>query len=156
MTRQGWRGGRGPPFLLLPCRIVRQEAALSVTLDLSRAQNVPSPAPVNLSGLTRGQLKAALIEAGVVAPEKAKMRAQQIWRWVHHYGHTDFERMTDIGKDARAALAEQFVLSRPRIVERQQSVDGTIKWLIRFAPGVEAETVFIPDVARSGALCVPR
>jgi 23S rRNA (adenine2503-C2)-methyltransferase len=146
--------GARPHFCYSPAASSVQEAALSVTLDLSRAQNAPSPAPVNLSGLTRGQLRAALVDVGVVQPEKAKMRAQQIWRWVHHYGHTDFERMTDIGKDARAALAEHFVLSRPQIVERQQSVDGTIKWLIRFAPGVEAETVFIPDVARSGALCV--
>jgi 23S rRNA (adenine2503-C2)-methyltransferase len=38
---------------------------------------------------------------------------------------------------------------------RQQSVDGTIKWLIRFAPRIEAETVFIPEVGGgSGALCV--
>jgi 23S rRNA (adenine2503-C2)-methyltransferase len=39
-------------------------------------------------------------------------------------------------------------------VERQVSVDGTRKWLIRFAPGIEAETVYIPDVGRAGALCV--
>ncbi|MEL7256206.1 MAG: radical SAM protein, partial [Pseudomonadota bacterium] len=34
------------------------------------------------------------------------------------------------------------------------SVDGTQKWLIRFGPNAEGESVFIPDVARSGALCV--
>ncbi|MEI9891895.1 MAG: 23S rRNA (adenine(2503)-C(2))-methyltransferase RlmN [Caulobacteraceae bacterium] len=37
---------------------------------------------------------------------------------------------------------------------RQVSRDGTRKWLLRFAPGVEAETVFIPGVGRAGALCV--
>jgi 23S rRNA (adenine2503-C2)-methyltransferase len=82
------------------------------------------------------------------------MRAGQVWRWIHHYGVTDFERMTDIGKDVRVALADRFTLARPQIVERQESRDGTVKWLLRFAGGVEAETVFIPDVARSGALCV--
>jgi 23S rRNA (adenine2503-C2)-methyltransferase len=82
------------------------------------------------------------------------MRANQVWRWVHHYGVTDFERMSDIAKDTRAALAEAFVLARPEVVERQVSQDGTRKWLIRFAPGVEAETVYIPDVGRAGALCV--
>ena len=46
------------------------------------------------------------------------------------------------------------MLARPEIVERQVSGDGTRKWLIRFAPGVEAETVYIPDVGRAGALCV--
>ena len=40
------------------------------------------------------------------------------------------------------------------MVERQVSADGTRKWLIRFAPGIEAETVYIPDVGRAGALCV--
>ncbi len=51
-------------------------------------------------------------------------------------------------------MAERFTLARPEITSRQQSSDGTIKWLIRLAPGVEVETVFIPDVAHSGALCV--
>ena len=78
------------------------------------------------------------------------MRAGQVWGWIHHHGVTDFEAMTNIAKETRAALAERFTLARPEIVERQQSVDGTIKWLIRFAPGIEAETVFIPDVGRSG------
>jgi len=52
------------------------------------------------------------------------------------------------------ALAEHFSLARPEVVERQVSSDGTRKWLIRFAPGIEAEAVYIPDVGRSGALCV--
>src|SRR5580704_14021199 len=82
------------------------------------------------------------------------MRAGQVWRWIHHYGVTDFAAMTDIAKETRAALAGRFSLARPQIAERQESADGTIKWLIRFGPGVEVETVFIPDVARSGALCV--
>ncbi|HQT52063.1 MAG TPA: 23S rRNA (adenine(2503)-C(2))-methyltransferase RlmN, partial [Phenylobacterium sp.] len=43
---------------------------------------------------------------------------------------------------------------RPEIVERQVSKDGTRKWLIRMAPGIEVETVYIPDVGRAGALCV--
>jgi 23S rRNA (adenine2503-C2)-methyltransferase len=110
--------------------------------------------PPNLTGLTRDQLRLALIDAGVAAPEKAKMRAGQVWRWLHHYGVTDFAPMTDIAKETRAAMAERFSLARPQITERQESSDGTIKWLIRLGPGVEVETVFIPDVARSGALCI--
>jgi 23S rRNA (adenine2503-C2)-methyltransferase len=128
---------------------------LSVTLDLSRAQKTPAPAaPLNLTGLTRGQLQAALVDAGVVPADKARMRTNQVWRWMHVYGVTDFDRMTDVAKDVRTAMADRFVLNRPEIVERQESRDGTTKWLVRYAPGIEAETVFIPDVARSGALCV--
>ena len=125
---------------------------LGVTLDLSRGSS--APAVVNLSGLTRKALAQALIDAEVVRPDKAKMRASQLWRWIHHYGATDFSAMTDVAKETRAALAERFVLSRPEVVERQVSKDGTRKWLIRMAPGIEVETVYIPDVGRSGALCV--
>lgn len=126
---------------------------MSITLDLSRA-SASAKTPVNLSGLTRDELRQALIDAGICAPEKARMRASQVWRWIHHYGVTDFALMSDIGKDTRGALAEAFTLARPEIVERQVSKDGTRKWLIRTAPGIEIETVYIPDVGRAGALCV--
>ncbi len=126
---------------------------MGVTLDLSRA---PAKAPVapNLTGLSRTELAAALVDAGVVPNEKAKMRATQLWRWMHHYGVTDFANMTDVAKETRIALAQTFSLARPQVVERQVSKDGTRKWLIRMGPGIEVETVYIPDVGRSGALCV--
>lgn len=126
---------------------------MGVTLDLSRS---PAPAVIkpNLSGLTRVGLAEALVAAEVVRPDKAKMRATQLWRWMHHYGVTDFAAMTDVAKETRAQLAEAFSLTRPEVVERQVSKDGTRKWLIRMAPGIEVETVYIPDVGRAGALCV--
>jgi 23S rRNA (adenine2503-C2)-methyltransferase len=128
---------------------------LGVTLDLSRAPSTPrAAAKPNLSGLTRAELAAALIAAEVVRPEKARMRATQLWRWIHHHGVTDFAAMSDVAKEMRASLAEVFTIARPEIVERQVSKDGTRKWLIRTAPGIEIETVYIPDVGRSGALCV--
>ena len=128
--------------------------SVSVTLDLSRARP-PTPAALNLAGLTRGEIAAALVEGGIAAPAQARMRANQVWGWVQHHGATSFDAMSNIAKETRAALAEQFTVARPLVVERQQSVDGTIKWLLRFAPGIEAETVFIPEVGGgSGALCV--
>ena len=130
---------------------------MSISLDLTRA-SAPvqgmAQTPVNLSGLTRDELRQALIDAGICPPEKARMRASQAWRWIHHYGVTDFALMSDVAKDTRAKLAEAFTLARPEIVERQVSKDGTRKWLIRTAPGIEIETVYIPDVGRAGALCV--
>jgi len=131
---------------------------LSITLDLSRASASPAapttPALVNLSGLTRDGLREALIAAGVCAPEKAKMRSVQVWRWIHHHGVTDFAAMTNIDKETRARLEAACTLARPEIVERQISKDGTRKYLIRTAPGIEIEAVYIPDVGRAGALCV--
>jgi 23S rRNA (adenine2503-C2)-methyltransferase len=114
----------------------------------------PTSPPINLGGLTRSQLSAALVDAEVASPREARMRTAQAWSWVHHHGVTDFAAMSNIAKATRAALADRFVLARPEIVERLQSHDGVIKWLIRFAPGIEAETVYIPDVGRAGALCV--
>ena len=128
-------------------------SATTVTLDLSRATPAPARLP-SLAGMTRDELRAAFIEAGAAPPEKARMRASQVWRWIHQRGVTDFEAMTDVAKDSRARLAECFTLARPEVVERQISKDGTRKWLIRMAPGIEVETVYIPDVGRSGALCV--
>ncbi|MGZ6016954.1 MAG: 23S rRNA (adenine(2503)-C(2))-methyltransferase RlmN [Phenylobacterium sp.] len=128
---------------------------MSVTIDIPRPAK-DQDARVNLAGLSRAELKQALVESGLVPEGKARMRAGQLWRWIHHYGVTSFDPMSDIAKEARAVLAEAFVIRRPEVVERQVSADGTRKWLIRFAPGIEAETVFIPDVAQSGAgaLCV--
>jgi len=143
--------GRPSPIF----RGLQKDFPLGVTLDLSRAPAQPlAPSPTNLTGLSRAELAQALVEAEVVRPEKAKMRASQLWRWMHHYGVTDFAQMTDVAKETRAALAEKFSLARPEVVERQVSKDGTRKWLIRMAPGIEVETVYIPDVGRAGALCV--
>jgi 23S rRNA (adenine2503-C2)-methyltransferase len=126
---------------------------LSLSLDLTRT-TAATPGPVNLAGLTRAGLRQALIDAGVCPPEKAKMRASQIWGWIHHHGVTDFALMSNVAKDMQAKLAEAFTLARPEIVERQVSKDGTRKYLIRTAPGIEVEAVYIPDVGRAGALCV--
>ncbi len=126
-------------------------------LDIARPREAPAATVAvrpNLAGLTRAGLQAALVEAGLADAGKARMRASQLWRWIHHYGVTDFAPMSDVSKELKAQLAERFTLARPEVVERQVSADGTRKWLIRFAPGIEAETVYIPDVGRAGALCV--
>jgi 23S rRNA (adenine2503-C2)-methyltransferase len=127
---------------------------VGVQLDLSRADAGSSPVRASLSGLTRGGLAEALVRAEVAPADKARMRAGQIWRWIHNNGVTGFDAMTNIDKATRGRLAEAFGLARPEIAARQVSADGTRKWLIRFAPGVEAECVYIPDVGRAGALCV--
>jgi 23S rRNA (adenine2503-C2)-methyltransferase len=124
-------------------------------LDLAHKPAAPaSPAPMNLAGLTRAELTRTLVEAEVVPADKARMRVAQLWRWMHYFGAVDFDRMSDISKEMRGKLADRFVVARPEVVERQVSKDGTRKWLLRFAPGIEAETVYIPDVGRVGALCV--
>ena len=127
---------------------------MAAGLDLSSRATVAAAQQPNLGRMTRTALREALVAAEICAPDKARMRAGQLWRWIHHQGVTDFDAMTNVDKDTRARLAERFTLARPEIVERQVSADGVRKYLIRFAPGIEAESVYIPDVGRAGALCV--
>ncbi len=106
----------------------------------------------SLIGLDRAALKAALLEAGV--PEKsAAMRTGQVWNWLYVHGASDFGRMTNLAADFRTLLEEKFSLARPEIVTAQVSEDGTRKWLLRTGPGIEFETVYIPEEDR-GTLCV--
>ncbi|MEM7006747.1 MAG: 23S rRNA (adenine(2503)-C(2))-methyltransferase RlmN [Pseudomonadota bacterium] len=122
-------------------------------LDLSRTPVRTDTQSVSLAGLSIAKLRDALTDLGL--PEKqVKMRANQIRRWAHHAGLTDFSGMTNIAKSLRSELSKTFTLDRPEISDHRVSVDSTQKWLIRFGPNAEGESVFIPDVARSGALCV--
>jgi 23S rRNA (adenine2503-C2)-methyltransferase len=106
----------------------------------------------SLIGLTRDGLKAALADAGVEAKHQT-MRASQIWNAAYVQGATGFDAITTLAKPLRAAFSERFSFARPEVVTAQVSKDGTRKWLIRFGPGVEVETVFIPDEDR-GTLCI--
>ena len=119
---------------------------------------VPRAAParpdgrVDLVGLSKDQLRAALAGAGMDA-KQAKLRAKQIWHWLYNRGATDFAHMTDIAKAQQPWLAERFAIGRPQVVEAQVSTDGTRKWLLRSPDGQDYEAVFIPDADR-GTLCV--
>ncbi len=126
---------------------------MKVELDLSRRVDAPAAALPSLAGLSLPALKAEMEKAGL-EPKKAGMRAKQLRRWIHHFGAQDFSAMTDIAKELRAGLSGRYVLSRPDIADHQVSTDGTQKWLTRFAPGVEGESVYIPGVGKAGALCV--
>lgn len=130
--------------------------ALNIDARNANAPRIDETTPralPSLAGMTREELRQVAIACGV-DKKKAKMRAEQLWRWIYHYGVTSFDEMTNISKDLRAVIADKYALYRPKLIDRQVSVDGTRKYLIELAPGVECETVFIPDVARSGALCV--
>ncbi|MBW7945124.1 MAG: 23S rRNA (adenine(2503)-C(2))-methyltransferase RlmN [Sphingomonadaceae bacterium] len=121
-------------------------------VPVPRARTARADGRVDLVGLDKAELAAALVQAGV--PEKqAKLRAKQVWHWIYHRGLTDFSGMTDIAKDTRALLAERFVVGRPDVTMQQVSTDGTRKWLLRTDDGNEFEMVFIPDADR-GTLCV--
>ena len=91
---------------------------------------------IDLVGLTREGIRAALEEAGLDA-KAAKLRAKQIWHWIYHRGVTEFDAMTDIAKTMRPWLTERFIVGRPTVVTAQVSNDGTRKWLLAAADGQE-------------------
>ena len=103
---------------------------------------------IDLLGLTADALAEVIKAEGLPA-----FRARQIWRWVWRHGVTEFSDMTDLGKSVREVLASKFIISRPLVTSRQVSNDGTIKWLLKFPDGNEAETVYIPEDDR-GTLCI--
>ncbi|WP_306252123.1 23S rRNA (adenine(2503)-C(2))-methyltransferase RlmN [Parvularcula sp. IMCC14364] len=131
---------------------------MTVSLDLDAGARALPDEPQGLIGLTRAKMVAQLTEDFGFDPKQARMRTSQIFRWLYNFGVTDFDSMTNVSKGLKASLAQRYgqlqEQARPEITERQVSSDGTRKYLLRFAPGVEAECVFIPDVGRSGALCV--
>ena len=105
-------------------------------------------ARLDLLGMGTDDLEAAITAAGL-----PKFRARQLWRWVWRHGLTSFDEMSDLAKPVREQFATMFSLDRPVVTSRMQSTDGTIKWLLCFADGNEAETVYIPDRDR-GTLCI--
>ena len=93
------------------------------------------------------------LEEAITALQLPRFRARQLWRWVWRHGVTEFSDMTDLGKPVQMLLAQHFHADRPAVSRRQDSSDGTIKWLLRLHDGHEIEAVYIPDADR-GTLCI--
>ena len=121
---------------------------MPINPDIFAAPVADADAPINLIGMDRADMEAALAEMG-----EPRFRADQLFRWVYGKGVTDFEEMTNISRVARARLAERFVLTRPGISRDMASEDGTHKWLLNLGDGNEVECVHIPESDR-GTLCV--
>src|SRR5439155_23516007 len=101
---------------------------------------MPVVARPDIAELERPALEAALESRG-----HARFHAGQIFRWIYRRGVTDPGAMTDLSRDLRATLASDFRVTAPALVHREQSVDGTEKFLLRFDDGRTVESVFIPD-----------
>lgn len=107
-----------------------------------------TPDSVNLLGLPPGEL-----EQFFVALDEKPFRARQVMQWIYQRGVADFAGMTDLSAKLRERLAQCATISLPVEEMRQQSADGTVKWLFSSGSGQAVETVFIPEATR-GTLCI--
>ena len=80
-------------------------------------------------------------------------RAKQLQRWIHQFGESDFDAMTDLAKSLREKLKSHATIAAPTAISDHTSSDGTRKWLLDVGNGDAVETVFIPEENR-GTLCV--
>jgi len=103
---------------------------------------------INLLDLNRADMEGFFIDLG----EKS-FRARQVLQWLHQYGVSDFEEMTNLSKALRGKLAEKAEIRLPEVMVDQASIDGTHKWLLKLDSGNSVETVFIPEKTR-GTLCI--
>lgn len=78
---------------------------------------------------------------------------KQLAGWLYKHQVTDIAAMTNLSRDARTRLSQQFTVGASLPVGSQESADGTMKYLFRTQGGHYVETVFIPDGDRA-TLCV--
>lgn len=101
-----------------------------------------------LIGLSKEEVREALVAIG-----EKPFRAKQLWQWLYYFGETDFDKMSNLSKDLRRKLADNFTVFRPKIITEQLSVDKTRKWLLEMSDGQRVEMVYIPEEDR-GAVCI--
>ena len=81
-----------------------------------------------------------------------RFRAEQLLSWIYAKGARSYSEMTNLPKALREQFAEAFPLTVPTIAAKQESVDGSRKYLLEFDDGTRAETVGLP--AQDGRLTV--
>jgi 23S rRNA (adenine2503-C2)-methyltransferase len=82
-----------------------------------------------------------------------KFRAKQVYEWIWQKQAMSFADMTNLSKDLRQKMGEEFTLPALRIDATQYSADGTIKSRFKTWDGHLAEGVLIPTEKRNTA-CV--
>jgi len=92
----------------------------------------------SIYGLTLDQLAAWLMEYG-----HKKSRALQVWDWLYRKRVTHFSEMMDVNKECLQLLAEHFVIQSLTEHLKQESADGTIKFLFKLKDDHLIETVLM-------------
>jgi 23S rRNA (adenine2503-C2)-methyltransferase len=91
------------------------------------------------------ELERPALEAVLESLGHARFRARQLFQWVYRRGIVLPGQMTDLPRNLRIALNNDFSITTPSLVHREKSIDGTEKFLLRLRDGKDIESVFIPD-----------
>lgn len=94
------------------------------------------------------------VESFVLDSGLPRFRVNQILNWVYVKNCASYEDMTNLPKPMREQLSEALPLTKPSLIAKQQSKDGSRKYLLRFEDGVFVETVGLPSEDGRLSVCV--
>ena len=92
----------------------------------------------NIKDYNLEQLEQELIKIG-----EKKFRAEQIFKWIYQEKVKTFDEMTNISIELREKLKENYTMCNFKILKKQQSKDGTIKYLFDVLDENAIETVLM-------------
>lgn len=104
-------------------------------------------APV-LLGLTIEQLREVVSAVGQPA-----YRAAQIYEWLYRHRVDSVDQMTNVPRDVRARLAQEWSVGATTPTRSSRSGDGTVKHLFPTLHGGFVEAAYIPEGTRA-TLCL--
>jgi 23S rRNA (adenine2503-C2)-methyltransferase len=102
----------------------------------------------DIRALTKEQLRDFFVRHG-----DQPFRGNQVYEWIWRKGAHSFEAMTNIAKETRQLLQDNFVINHIKVDLMQRSSDGTIKNAVRLHDDLVVESVLIPTKTRTTA-CV--
>lgn len=102
----------------------------------------------DIRALTKEQLRDFFVSQG----DKA-FRGNQVYEWLWQKAAHSFDGMTNLSKDTRDLLTDNFVINHTKVDQMQRSKDGTIKNAVKLHDGLVVESVLIPTKSRTTA-CV--
>ncbi|GAB1611709.1 MULTISPECIES: 23S rRNA (adenine(2503)-C(2))-methyltransferase RlmN [Mammaliicoccus] len=83
------------------------------------------------------------LEDWLVEQSEPKFRAKQIFDWLYVKRINSFSEMTNLSKELREKLAQSFEITTLEVAVKQESKDGTIKFLFELQDGYTIETVLM-------------
>ena len=102
----------------------------------------------DIRALSKAQLRTFFSEIG-----DKEFRGNQVYEWLWRKGCHSFDQMTNLSKETRQLLEDNFVINHIQVDSLQKSNDGTIKNAVKLHDGLIVESVLIPTHSRTTA-CV--